>query len=931
MVIEARGPRATEDGTSGRTVRSVVVVPHTHWDREWYASFQTFRLRLVELIDQLLPLLDSDSGVDHFLLDGQMAMVDDYLAVRPEAEDTIRRLVTAGRLAVGPWYVLMDEFLVSGETLVRNLQLGVDRAASLGGAMAVGYLPDMFGHVAQMPQLLRSAGFRHAVVWRGVPSAVDRTGFWWSAPDGSTVRAEYLRVGYGNGAAMPADPDALVRRVAAHEAELGSFLAGPAAPVLLMAGSDHESPPPWLGRVTAAADAAGAGYRLSIGSLASYLEAAPTEGLPSWSGELRSGARANLLMGVASNRADVRGAAARVERALERQAEPLCALWLAPGRWPAALLGAAWLEVVRNSAHDSICACSVDEVGTTVLHRFDDAFAIADGLRHRGLAAAAAAMAAAGLVVVNPSFRARGGVVEVVVAGDGPVEGGQVLESVAAAAVEVSGRGGDLGTLLGGLTAQGRLVDRAITGIDLRSGDDGVEVAFRVGAGAGAKVSPGGGGGAAAAAPVPRDAAAPVPRDAAVRATMAEMWAQAGARRDRPLTVRVVQQPWQRLAVHVADVPGYGWAAWVPGPLEVAPVTVEGTGLDNGRISVRVDPCDGTFRLVSPATGPEGRSGLGRLVDDGDEGDTYNYSPPAGDVVVDRPRSVTVEVTERGPVRGRLRIERSYRWPARVDAGARTGEREVSVTTEVELRAGEEIVRLTTSLDNTCRDHRLRAWFPLPRQAEKSRAECAFGVVERGLTAEGGPHEVGLATFPSRRFVSAGGLTVVHDGLPEYELVDGGRALALTLLRATGMLSRDRIAYRPNPAGPAIVVEGPQMLGHQVFRYCLHAGRLDPYLLADQAWLPLEVVAAPGGGDRPARGQLLSVSGAEVSALHRFGAGLELRVFNPSDGPATVRLGGRSGVPVDLLGRPLGAAAQAFELGPWAIATIRLAEAGGDG
>src|SRR3546814_20664769 len=107
---------------------------------------------------------------------------------------------------MGPWYALPDEFLVSGETLVRNLQLGLRKAARFGGAMDVGYLPDMFGHVAQMPQILRQLGFEHAVVWRGVPSQIDRSRFWWSAPDGPTVRAAYMPPGYCNGPTVPADP-----------------------------------------------------------------------------------------------------------------------------------------------------------------------------------------------------------------------------------------------------------------------------------------------------------------------------------------------------------------------------------------------------------------------------------------------------------------------------------------------------------------------------------------------------------------------------------------------------------------------------------------------------------------------------------------------------------------------------------------------------
>src|SRR5207244_9390951 len=136
-----------------RSKRRVSIVPHTHWDRKWYSPFQTFRLRLVYLLYDLLPRLDADPSYAHFMLDGQMAVIDDYLAVRPDAEATLRRLATSGRLSVGPWYILMDEFLVSGECMVRNLQLGLDRAAAFSGAMDVGYLPDMFGHVAPMPQL----------------------------------------------------------------------------------------------------------------------------------------------------------------------------------------------------------------------------------------------------------------------------------------------------------------------------------------------------------------------------------------------------------------------------------------------------------------------------------------------------------------------------------------------------------------------------------------------------------------------------------------------------------------------------------------------------------------------------------------------------------------------------------------------------------
>ena len=179
--------------------------------------------------------------------------------------------------------------------------------------MNVGYLPDMFGHVAQMPQILRLAGLEHTVVWRGVPSNITSTAFWWEAPDGSRVRAEYLYGSYSNGRDIPNDWSQLVARARGYEIELGDArLAG--GGMLLMNGSDHLLPQPWLGRVVDDANREQHEYCFTVTSLPEYLAAQPTDALPRWCGELRSGARANVLMGVASNRVDVHQAAARAER-----------------------------------------------------------------------------------------------------------------------------------------------------------------------------------------------------------------------------------------------------------------------------------------------------------------------------------------------------------------------------------------------------------------------------------------------------------------------------------------------------------------------------------------------------------------------------------------------------------------------------------------
>ena len=280
-------------------------------------------------------------------------------------------------------------------------------------------------------------------------------------------------------------------------------------------------------------------------------------------------------------------------------------------------------------------------------------------------------------------------------------------------------------------------------------------------------------------------------------------------------------------------------------------------------------------------------------------------------------------------------ITASYLWPDHVDGSSQTrvGEQPAVVETSLELRADEPAVRVTTSFVNPSRDHRLRVHLPLPEPARTSQAECAFAVVERGLTAEGRPEEFGLPTTPARRFVSAGNLTVVHDGVCEYELIDiaatphgdAASTIALTVLRSTGMLSRAGMAYRPFPAGPVTPVEGLQMAGRRIsLQYALAVGVDDPYALADDILLPIQVLASLGGGTRPSTGSMLNVSGAEVSAVRRDGGLHEVRVFNPRSAPTTVTIHGRAGWLVDLRGYPERPFEDCFELRPFEIATARL-------
>ena len=221
---------------------NIILVPHTHWDREWYQTFQQFRARLVHTIDKLLDILDRDRNFSYFMLDGQTIVLDDYLEVQPEQEERLKKYTRSGRITVGPWYIQPDEFLVSGEALIRNLQMGLQRAAEFGEPMRIGYVPDCFGHIAQLPQILQGFGIDNAVFWRGVGAEARQSEFLWAAPDGTRVLVIHLAdpMGYSNARMMPLVPDEFAARVELLTAQI--LPKATTNTLLFMNGSDHLDP-----------------------------------------------------------------------------------------------------------------------------------------------------------------------------------------------------------------------------------------------------------------------------------------------------------------------------------------------------------------------------------------------------------------------------------------------------------------------------------------------------------------------------------------------------------------------------------------------------------------------------------------------------------------------------------------------------------------
>jgi hypothetical protein len=349
----------------------VLLVSHTHWDREWYRTFEAFRARLVDTVDRVLDLLADDPGWK-FLLDGQSIVVEDYLAVRPHRRPELERAVRDGRLAVGPWYVQPDSLLPAGESLVRNLLVGRAVADAIGGCSRVAYVPDSFGHPAQFPQLFAGFGLGPMVYWRGNGDELDRLGpiYRWVAPDGSGVLAYHLGRGYFAAAVLPRDIDAAVDGLLGVLDRLGPIER---APALLMNGIDHMLPDDHTGAVVDAL-AIRTGLRVERGLLDDLVDAVDPSDRAELRGELLGARTANLLPGVWSARLDLKLANRRAEQALLGWAEPWSAFGRAlgtPDERPS--LDAAWRTLLQNHAHDSICGCSQDEVHRQMHTRFSGA------------------------------------------------------------------------------------------------------------------------------------------------------------------------------------------------------------------------------------------------------------------------------------------------------------------------------------------------------------------------------------------------------------------------------------------------------------------------------------------------------------------------------------------------------------------------------
>lgn len=363
------------------------VISHTHWDREWYLPFETFRVELVELIDNLLDILEQNKAFI-FHLDGQTIILEDYLEIRPHKKEQIKKFVKSGNLLIGPWYVLSDQFLTSGESTIRNLLYGIRIGKEFGSVMMVGYLPDQFGQISQLPQMFKGFNIHSAVIGRGIQDSFAEHN--WHGLNGDNVLAVALTNWYNNAQRFPEDKEKLYKYLEKiYETQAHTVSSGN---MLLMNGCDHLFAQNNLSEVLNKSPA-NAKWQLTHTSLPLALNKIQSskekEKFPIYFGELRDDNNKYILAGTLSSRIYLKLENYKCQTKLEKIIEPLSVLLtlashlLPPTSYPYDLIKYAWKILIQNHAHDSICGCSIDEVHREMEMRFLKVRQVLDKLQER--------------------------------------------------------------------------------------------------------------------------------------------------------------------------------------------------------------------------------------------------------------------------------------------------------------------------------------------------------------------------------------------------------------------------------------------------------------------------------------------------------------------------------------------------------------------
>ncbi|HEM7607114.1 TPA: alpha-mannosidase [Enterococcus faecium] len=797
--------------------KKVYIISHSHWDREWYMAYEQHHMRLIELIDDLLELFEVDPSFNSFHLDGQTIILDDYLQVRPEKRQAIQQAINEGKLRIGPFYILQDDFLISSESNVRNMLIGMEESRKWGTPVMLGYFPDTFGNMGQTPQLMKQAGISAAAFGRGVkPIGFDNqvleaenyssqySEMWWKGPDQTAIFGLLFANWYSNGNEIPVEKEAALAFWKQKLADAEQYAS--TNHLLMMNGVDHQPVQKDISKAIHLANELFPDYEFIHSNFTDYLEAVQKdvpEDLGSVEGELTSQETDGwyTLANTASARVYLKQWNTKVQRQLENITEPLATMaYEVSGNYPHDQLDYAWKTLMQNHPHDSICGCSVDSVHREMIPRFEKADEVGKYLAQDSLEQLTAAIDTTGFpkdsfpfVIVNTAGMDKTGEAEITIelerkrfAEGIPEQLYQELENLPKRKYHVE-------------TKSGATIPAILSEETVQFGYDLPKDRFRV-----------------------------------------------------PYMARMI-----KVTLPLENMPAFSWEtfALVEGEAKAEEketmIHQSGRIIENGPLHLTIEK-NGTITMEDRKNKRK-LNNLHIFEDIGDIGNEYIFKQPFCDqpilssnkensevkVLVDTPEIAKISILQEMeiPVSADERLEKEQQMVVefRYRKAERSKEKRIlQIKTIMTIRKDSKKIDFETTLDNQMKDHRLRVLFPTKLHVEHYEADSIFEVVKR-------PNHVSKSwenpTNPQHQqaFVNIHdeeyGVTVGNFGLNEYEVTEDGQ-IAVTLLRSVGELGD--WGYFPTPEA--------QCLGEHRFNYSieLHGPeeKFSTYLHAYAAQIP---------------------------------------------------------------------------------------------
>ncbi|WP_288081479.1 glycoside hydrolase family 38 C-terminal domain-containing protein [Faecalibaculum rodentium] len=757
--------------------KKIHVIPHSHWDREWYFTTSRSKVYLMKDLQDVLETLEKQPKM-RFMLDAQASLLDDYLAWRPQDGDRISNLVQKGQLVIGPWYTQTDQMVISAESIVRNLMYGIRRCSEFGPVMNVGYVPDSFGQAGNMPQIYRSFGMDSTVFWRGVcDDMVSHTDFEWEGDDGSRVLAAQIPFGYYIGGNIPeSEPES--SRFWEQEC-LKKMGHGATDNVYFPNGFDQAPVRKNLVELIEQRNAADPENTYVISTVEDYLRdvkaAAPD--LEKVKGELLMAKHSRIHKSIFSSRSDLKAENTAVQNYVTNVLEPLLVISASLGNeYPKKTVEYIWKLLFENAAHDSIGSCIADTVNEDVHTRnkqaMDTALALAE-LHSRLIATSVAGdKNRLSWTLINPLPQKR--------------EGVRIFTTYVPS------------DSFGVINEKGEAVPYTILSM----------------------------------------------RDLTEYVLNQTIVLNPSDQPEKP------EKVYEAVIALKYEVPALGYAQYQIADENTAALLVESDVLENEFYRISVNK-NGSLDILEKQSGRLYKN-QAVLEENGDDGDSFNYSPPRQDMVIRSSASQADVRIESSPLVSRAIIHLDMKVPTDLEKRSRgIADTVMPVTMTVTLKQGEPVIGFETKVENRGLSHRLCVLFDAEMKTAFNFADQQFGSIcrpnryekemawyeqaaeEKTEAAAGQPvnwaqsnawQEPPISIEPCQSYaaLSKGERTVAvfPQGVREYEIVDGS-VIRLTLFRTYGFMGRENLLYRPGRASGESIIETPdaQLLKTMVYSF----------------------------------------------------------------------------------------------------------------